>query len=319
MNPSLDDARWRFDRKDSDFVSHGTRCAGWLYRPEGIPKPPVVVMAHGFAAERSFRLTAFAERFVEKGIAAFAFDYRNFGDSDGEPRNLVSPKRHIQDWKSAIDHVRKLQDINGDRIALWGSSFSGGHVLVAAARDPGVSAVISQVPFVDGADFAKHMGPKYVAQAIWAGLRDLLQMVTFRGRYKVPVVGRPDVFAVLNTPDSKAGYLALVPEDSKWKNECPAAFLLTCAFYRPTTFAKDVRCPALVILAEKDSVISPESVIKAADKMRNSEVVSLAIGHFDIYFGKHFEEVVQKQIGFLKKHLTSMGREGTGREGTSMK
>jgi fermentation-respiration switch protein FrsA (DUF1100 family) len=303
MNPSMDDARWRFDRTVSDFISHGVRCAGWLYRPEGSSMPPVVVMAHGFAAEKSFRLTAFAERFAENGMAVFAFDYRNFGDSDGEPRNLVSPKHHIQDWKSAIDHVRELQGIDHERIALWGSSFSGGHVLVTAAKDPRISAVVSQVPFVDGADFARQRGAAYVAQAISAGLKDLLQMVTLRGRYKVPVVGSPDVFAVLNTPDSKAGYLALVPQESKWRNECPAAFLLTCALYRPTTFAKDVRCPTLFVLAEKDSVVSPESVKKAALKVKNSEVVSLAMGHFDIYFGEYFEEATRRQVDFLKEHL----------------
>ena len=292
-----------FDQKDSDFISHGTRCAGCLYRPGGISKPPVVVMAHGFAAERSFGLTAFAERFAENGMAVFAFDYRNFGGSDGQPRNLVSPSRHLQDWKAAIDHVRKLEGVDRESIALWGTSFSGGHVMVIAARDPGISAVVCQVPFVDGHDFAKRMGLKYLVRATWAGLKDVLKMVSFRGRYKVPVVGVPDVFAVLNTPDSEAGYLALVPQESNWKNECPAAFLLTCAFYRPTTFAKDVGCPALVFLAENDSLISPESVKKAADKMERSEVVSLAIGHFDIYFANHYEEVVRRQLGFLKKHL----------------
>jgi pimeloyl-ACP methyl ester carboxylesterase len=260
-------------------------------------------MAHGFAAERTFRLTAFAERFVENAMAVFAFDYRNFGDSDGAPRNLVSPRRHLQDWKSAIDHVRSLEGIDCERIALWGSSFSGGHIMVIAARDPGISAIISQLPFVDGASFAKHMGLKYVVQAIGAGLKDVLQMVMFRKRYKVPVVGDPDAFAVLNTPDSKAGYLALVPQESKWKNECPAAFLLTCALYRPTTFAKDVRCPALIMLAERDSLIPLESVKRAADKMKNSGVVSLPIGHFDIYLGEHYEQAVRRQVDFLKKHL----------------
>ena len=175
--------------------------------------------------------------------------------------------------------------------------------MVTAARDPDISAIISQVPFVDGTDFAMQMGLKYLVQAIWAGLRDILQVVTLRGHYNVPVVGDPGVFAALNTPDSKAGYLALVPQESKWKNECPAAFLLTCAFYRPTRFAKDIRCPALVILAERDSLISPVSVRKAADKMKNSEVVSLAVGHFDMYFGRHYEVAVRRQVDFLKKHL----------------
>lgn len=300
----MDNTQKTFDRKDSDFISHGTRCAGWLYRPDGPLKPPVVVMAHGLAAERTFRLTAFAERFAENAMAVFAFDYRNFGDSDGAPRNLVSPRRHLQDWKSAIDHVRTLEGIDRERIALWGSSFSGGHIIVIAARDPGISAIISQVPFVDGASFATHMGLKYVAQAIGAGLKDVLQMVTFRGRYKVPVVGDPDEFAVLNTPECKAGYLAIVPQESGWKNECPSAFLITCGLYRPTTYAKRVQCPALVMLAEKDSLFPPESIKKAAEKMKNSEVVPLPIGHFDIYLGEHHEQAVRRQVDFLKKHLT---------------
>lgn len=300
----MDNYQKTFSRTDSDFISHGTRCAGWLYRPDGVLNPPVVVMAHGLAAERTFRLTAFAERFAENAMAAFAFDYRNFGDSDGAPRNLVKPRRQIEDWESAIDHVRTLEGIDRERIALWGSSFSGGHIMVIAARDPGISAIISQVPFVNGASFAMHMGLKYVAQAIGAGLRDILQMATFRGRYKVPVVSDPDAFAVLNTPECKAGYLGIVPQDSGWKNECPAAFLLTSALYRPTTYAKRVRCPALVMLAEKDSLIPPDSVKKAAEKMKNSEVISLPIGHFDIYLGKHYEMAVQRQIDFLKKHLT---------------
>jgi pimeloyl-ACP methyl ester carboxylesterase len=302
----LDNYQKTFRRTDSDFISHGTRCAGWLYRPDGVLNPPVVVMAHGLAAERTFRLTAFAERFAENAMAAFAFDYRNFGDSDGAPRNLVKPRRQIEDWESAIDHVRTLEGIDRERIALWGSSFSGGHIMVIAARDPGISAIISQVPFVNGASFAMHMGLKYVAQAIGAGLRDILQMATFRGRYKVPVVSDPDAFAVLNTPECKAGYLGIVPQDSGWKNECPAAFLLTSALYRPTTYAKRVRCPALVMLAEKDSLIPPDSVKKAAEKMKNSEVISLPIGHFDIYLGEHYEMAVQRQIDFLKKHLTGV-------------
>jgi len=142
--------RGMMKRIDADFVSKGLKCAAWLYLPEGAARPPVVVMAHGFAAERSFGLPAFAERFAEKGLAVLLFDYRNFGDSEGEPRNLVSPKRHLEDWRAAIAHARSLEAVDGTRLGLWGTSFSGGHVLVSAARDKGVRAVVAQVPFVDG-------------------------------------------------------------------------------------------------------------------------------------------------------------------------
>ena len=58
-----------FTRVNSDFISKGTRCAGWLYRPAGAAETPVVIMGHGFAAERTFRLPAFAEAFAKKGLS----------------------------------------------------------------------------------------------------------------------------------------------------------------------------------------------------------------------------------------------------------
>ena len=127
-----------FTRTDVDFVSSGTRCAAWLYRPRGVARPPVVIMAHGFGAERTFGLPAFAERFAAAGLATLLFDYRGFGQSDGQPRNLVSPRRHVQDWKAAIAAARRLPEVDTDRIALWGTSYSGGHVIVAASEDPAI-------------------------------------------------------------------------------------------------------------------------------------------------------------------------------------
>ena len=97
-----------FTRTDVDFVSSGARCAAWLYRPCGVVRPPVVIMAHGFGAERTFGLPAFAERFAAAGLATLLFDYRGFGGSDGQPRNLISPRRHVQDWKAAIRAAHRL-------------------------------------------------------------------------------------------------------------------------------------------------------------------------------------------------------------------
>ena len=169
-----------FSRTDSDFVSRGTRCAGWLYLPEGAKDPPVVIMAHGFAAERTFRLPAYAEKFVERGLAVFLFDYRNFGGSDGEPRNQVNPWRHVQDWQAAVAHVRGLSNVQTEKIALWGSSFSGGHVAVVAAKDQGIAAIVSQIPFVDGFSSLGILGIAYTLRALLAGFRDLGRILTFR-------------------------------------------------------------------------------------------------------------------------------------------
>ena len=294
--------------EEADFFSRKTRCAGRLYLPEGVKstsgkKPPVVIMAHGFAAEMSFKLPAFAERFVKQGLAVFLFDYRNFGESDGTPRNLVSHGRHLEDWKAAIAHVRGMENVDTSRIALWGSSFGGGHVIVTAPRDRNISAVVSQVPFVDGIASAKTLGLKYIAKATIAGLIDLLRMITGRRPYNIPVVGKPDTFAVMNTPGAYSGYMALVPDDSRWKNECPARIMLTVTMYRPIKSASKVRCPLLIVMAEDDNLIPARVVRKMAYKAPDAELVGLPVGHFDVYAGDVFEDVVKREADFLVRHL----------------
>jgi pimeloyl-ACP methyl ester carboxylesterase len=291
-------------------MSHGTRCSGWLYLPEGVAEPPVVIMAHGFAAERSFRLPAYAEKFVGRGLAAFLFDYRNFGESDGEPRNLVSPRRHLQDWREAIRHVRGLGEVCTGKIALWGSSFSGGHVAVTAAGDPGIAAIVSQVPFVDGMSTLDTLGVAYTLKALLAGFRDLGRMLTFRPPYCVPVVEEPERFGIMNRPDSKAGYLNLVPEASSWKNECPARVMLSTTLYRPVSFAGRVKCPAFILLAEQDTLIPAKAVERLAARMPRAELVRVPRGHFDVYIGDAFEETATLEADFLEKHL--LGGKKTG-------
>jgi dienelactone hydrolase len=292
-------------RKDTAFFSDGTRCGAWLYLPEGVKDPPVVVMAHGFAAEKTFGLDAFAKRFADRGIAAFVFDYRNFGSSDGSPRNLVSSRRHVADWRTAIAHVRRMPEVDGGRMALWGSSFSGGHVIVAAAGDPAIRAVVSQVPFVDGLASAGTLGLSFVLKATVMGIRDLIHIITLREPYTVPVVGTPDEFAVMNTPEAMPGFLALLPKKTTWKNECPARILLTVTMYRPIVSAKRVSCPLLLVAAKKDSLIPIAAVRKTAARAPKAQLVELDIGHFEIYVGKPFEEAVRREADFLAQHLSA--------------
>lgn len=293
------------ERDDSDFTCNGALCAGWLYRPdEEDEDTPIVVMAHGFGGERSFRLPAYAERFAERGIAAFVFDYRSFGDSEGEPRQLISPSKHVEDWLAAVEHVDSL---GFDGIALWGSSFSGGHVVATAARtNVDISAIVAQVPFSDGRANTFHLvrkkGLGYGFRSVVAGLRDQTRRLTGREPYYVPITNDPDKFGVLNTPGAKEGFEAIVPEDREMDNRCAARILVTVGLYRPVSVASKVDCPVFVVKAENDLVVPPKSVEKYIDKLE-ADAIRLECGHFDPYLGETFEEVVEAEADFLEEHL----------------
>ncbi|RYI99201.1 MAG: alpha/beta hydrolase, partial [Actinomycetales bacterium] len=98
-----------FTTSEQWFVSEGTRCAARVYHPHGEPlQRPVVVMAHGFGSVRALRLYAYAERFAAAGYVVLVFDYRGFGDSEGEPRQLMSIRRQHEDWRAAITYAREL-------------------------------------------------------------------------------------------------------------------------------------------------------------------------------------------------------------------
>ena len=284
-------------------MSKKVRCSGELYLPEGVHNPPVVIMAHGFGAERAFGLPAYAETFAANGLAVFLFDYRCFGQSDGKPRNYVDQGRHLQDWKAAIAHVRSLPDVNTKRIALWGSSFSGGHIIVTAANDHNISAIVAQVPFVDAISTTFKLGFKFLMQATPHAIRDLSRILTFRSPHYVKLIGQPEEFAIMNTPESYPGYSAIIPDGSKWENKCPARILLRFALYRPIAVAHKIQCPALIMLGEKDSLIDAKTVEKTAKNIPKGKLVKYPFGHFDIYTGEAFKDAVKRQTEFLLTHL----------------
>ena len=292
------------DRDDVWFDSWGARCAAWLYRPEGADGDvPLVVLAHGWTGIREARLDAYAERFAAAGFAALVFDYRHFGASEGEPRQLLDVGRQLADWAAAVAYARTLDGVDPDRIALWGSSFSGGHVITTAARDQRIAAVVAQVPFVDGLANLPRLGPTLVARLTAAGLRDQVGALAGRPPHMLASVGPPGSLAVMTSPDAEPGFRALIPPGVAWPNEAAARIALKVGLYRPTRLASQVRCPILFALAREDVTTPPDLAEKAAAKAPRSEVVHYPGGHFDPYVGDLFERVVEDQTDFLTRHV----------------
>lgn len=290
-------------RTDVEFLSSGVSCAAWLYRPEGEGPLPLVVMAHGFTATRELRLDAYAERFAEAGLAALVFDYRHFGASAGEPRQLLDIKRQHQDYEAALAYARGLDWVDEQRLALFGSSFSGGHVVAVAARDGRVAAVIAQCPFTDGFATLRTLSPGHVAKLIAAGLRDQAGAIFGRRPHYVPSIGEPGAFAVQTTPDAKPGFEALIPPETRWENRVAARIALRIATYRPGRRAPSVSCPLLGCVCDEDSLTPADRTVALLSKAPLAEIKRYPIGHFDVYVGDWWERAVADQTEFLTRHL----------------
>jgi pimeloyl-ACP methyl ester carboxylesterase len=298
-------------RLDLEFDVEGTRCAAWLYRPDpGDAPPPVVVMAHGFSGTREVRLPAYAECFARHGLASFVFDYRHFGASGGEPRQLLSVRRQLADWRAAVAAARDLAEVDGRRLGLWGTSFGGGHALVTAAGDPRVGAVVAQVPHVDGrASLRGLSNVSFALRAVGAGLRDLAHAALGRAPHTVPVIGPPGEFACLASPDAESGFRALVPADTRWRNEVAARVLLGVGAYRPITHARDVACPLLVVAARRDALIPFEAVERLVAAAPRATLEAVDAEHFEVYDGALFERLAPLEARFLAEHLGAAGEE----------
>lgn len=289
------------------FRSHGETLGADFYRPQGVKQPAVIIMAHGFAGERKFSLPQTATRFAEAGYAVVLFDYRGFGNSSGQPRELVSVQHHLEDWQAVLDQVRRRKDVDTRRIVLWGTSFSGGHVITIAARNrssrSGVAGVISLVPGIDGLAASTTYPKLLLPKAMALGLRDLAASRVGAEPVRVPVVARDGV-RCLASPDSYDGYMSMVPAGTNWTGHVPARIIALAGLYRPTALANKVTVPTLMIGAEKDAIIPIKATRKAAAKLRRGHYVEWPMGHFELYQGQEwFERGIAEQLAFLRRIL----------------
>jgi alpha-beta hydrolase superfamily lysophospholipase len=292
------------------FRSGDATCAAWHYRGTN---GGCVVMAAGAGVTKEPGTDPFAKRFNQAGFTVLAFDFRRLGESMGSPRQVVRVRDQQADYHAAIDFARSLPGVDPAKVAIWGFSLAGGHVLAVAARDPELAAVIAQTPLAD----ARAAGPNAVRHATLPaflrlttrGIRDAIGGVFGRKPLLVPLAAKPGVVAALNTPDSRLGPTALDPDDSypEWQQEIAARSALAAGFYRPGRHcAARVRSPLLVLACDDDQSVLPEPGIRAGERAPRGEVVRIPGGHYAPFMGGH-EVAVEAQLRFLRRHVLGIG------------
>ncbi|OJZ76219.1 hypothetical protein BRW65_01995 [Mycobacterium paraffinicum] len=294
------------------FESGGVRCAADLYRPPNAGKGlACVVMGHGGSATKRLGLPAYAEKFTTAGLAVLAFDYRHFGASGGEPRQVIDVAEQQDDYRAAVRYVRGRDDVDPHRIALWGTSLSGGHVLAVAATDPDIAAVVSQVPLIDGWHRGRGLRERLSWDVAWrtlqfavAAVRDVVGAKLGQPPYLVPVVGGSGGAAVFTEPEAKSAFEALGGEAVGWRNSLAPRMLFALPRYREGT-AEKLHMPVLVCVGDHDLQASPRFAVRIASLMNDVELHRYPVGHFDVYTGRLFDEISSVQAEFLHRHLVS--------------
>jgi len=293
-----------------EFTSEGATLRGRLYLPVDAPRPfPAVVMAHGLSATIPMVLDRYAEALCAAGFAALAYDHRNLGTSDGEPRQQINPWVHARGYTDALTFVADVEGIDTERLALWGDSNSSGVALTVASVDPRVKLVLTQVPALGATE-----PPEDPEGTRFSQIKDSLLNADVTGRTvagPMPVVSYDpirdgSVFQVLTATRWFLEYGSRF--GSGWVNDVTRAVPDVPEAWNPGLCARHVIVPVLMVVSPEDEIPSanPRVARSVFDALKGpKQWVDVAGGHFGVvwYPSEEFDITSQAQVDFLRAYL----------------
>ena len=275
-------------RRDIEFDAEGTRLRGWLFLPAApAGRVPGVVMAHGFTAVKEMYLDRYAEVFAAAGLGVVVFDHRNFGASGGEPRGEIDPWAQVRDYRHAISFARTLPELDPDRLGIWGTSYSGGHVLVVGALDRRVRCVVSQVPAISGHQAALRRVPAAQVPALLeAFVADRERR--FRGEppaMRAVLPRQPGEPAVFTGADAIEFFREAARRAPTWREEITLRSVEMAREYEPAAYiARISPTPLLVVAVTDDTLTGTDLTLEAYERaLQPKHLVLIPGGHFVPY------------------------------------
>ncbi|MFD3040290.1 alpha/beta hydrolase [Mycolicibacterium senegalense] len=283
------------------FDVGGERCVGYLRKSDRRPGPCVVLCTGFGGTQDTPAVLAAAEAFAAAGFHTLTFDYRSFGESGGRPRQVVSIGRQLADIAAAVACARGVDDVDPARIALWGTSLGGGHVVAAAARDHEIAAVIAQIPFNGFPRRVQGRSPLSTLRLLAVMAEDWCRGMLHRQPRYIPAVGAPGELAVMTGEGAQRAVAGMV--SPTWRNQVAPRALIEMMRYRPIDFAARVRCPLLVCMGTEDAETTPERVAALAAAAPQGELLEYPVGHFEFYADDVRDRVIADQSAFLTRVL----------------
>jgi len=288
-------------KNDVQFYSEGSLIKGHLYVPENKEGEalPVIVLCHGFAGIKELLLPAYAEAFSAAGYAALTFDYRGFGESEGEEGKL-SPQLQIQDIRNAITFVQSLKETNAQRVGLWGTSFGGANAVVTAAQDNRVKCLAVQLTFEDGERvITGNLSIEEIEKLMSTLMKVWTKSVTRNQTMKLPVN------KVLSDDQSIEFFNKAIADFPQLNVKIPFFTTLETIEHKPGAHVSAVKVPILITAAENDAVNPAQESRILFEKANEPKELQMIAGatHYEVYEGELFQQVSKKQLEWFDKYL----------------
>jgi len=262
-----------------------------LLTPDAAPSPlPAVVMAGGWCYVKELIQPEYAKYFVEAGYACLIFDYRRFGGSTGMPRQHLVPEDQQEDYKNAITYLESLEEIDSDRIGIWGISYSGGHVLAVGATDPRVKCIVSNIAVVDGYTTMKNCHGALMFRELEACILEDRRKRARTGEYGTMVMsGHPkDGLTVWPFPEVRPVFDDLkaksAPAHEHWNTIASAENLINYSVY--PYLERILNTPTLMIVADHDDITQWDKEIEVYNLIPVAQKKLVVVGdtsHMTLY------------------------------------
>ena len=284
------------EKQNLSFGSNGETLCGWITKPTGKGPYPIVILTHGLSGIIDIDLAEYAEYFVADGFACMAYDHRNWGRSSGWPRSESNPWLQVNDLREAISYVRTLPEIDPNRIGLWGTSYSGGHVLTVGGLDSRVGCLVSQVPLISGSRTFGTWVPDD-KQAIFRAKLDNDRDCRRRGE-------PPLTTKAANDGSETAELVTRKNTSGAYNNELTLRSFDFLRTYEPLSFVSSISpTPTLMVIADRDTTTPTGWQLEAYDLMGDpKELHRIDCRHYDVYMD-HLDEAATAASAFYKKHL----------------
>jgi fermentation-respiration switch protein FrsA (DUF1100 family) len=236
------------------------------------------------------------------------YDNRNWGDSEGEPRQESNPALQQTDYYDAFNYAITLPGVDADKMVYWGSSFSGGNVIYAAAVDKRIKAAIVQCPAVSGE--TRSLAFKDRIPALF---KDRARIANGEQPGRVPCIApdlesaktgkSPVLFPDLHAYESFDGVLECGGRWENWVTQQTQLHMLE--FEAQSMIHRITPTPLLMIVPMNDKTVLTASQLAAFEKAKEPKELFKVedAGHFDIYRGEFFERNIARQLEFLKTRL----------------